>query len=457
MPRLFGTSGVRGFTNSEMTPQLALELALSYGTIMGVGARVAIGRDTRYGAQMLSSAAAAGLAGAGLVVEDCGVLPMAALASYIVSERLNGAILVTGSHMPPDRIGLILMNAEGAYTPYSVSDEVEKLYDGKKWKAAAYDKVGTVLPASKPLERYLGRVSRMVNRRAISLERFRVLVDTGNGTAGVVLPRLLRDLCCQVDTLNVEPKPNPDRECEPRAATLGATAARARESKAQLSAATDIDADRVIFFDEHAQGIPEDVAGCIFAKHVLAKTKGPVVVPINSSIIIEKVCKEAGVKLHYCRVGQPATMEAIKSHRAVFSYEESGKYYFVKDEFWCDGILAAMKFLEVMAARRKTASGLAAEFPKMAQSKTKLQCADKEKARLYPDVKKLLSSHAFEDVDRVMDLDGLKSIYKSGCWLLIRTSGTEPLVRVFAEAPDMEKAKELMDYGVGLVKSALGK
>jgi phosphomannomutase/phosphoglucomutase len=457
MPRLFGTSGVRGYTNSEMTPQLVLELAQSYGTIIGHGANVAVGRDTRYGAQMLSSAACAGLVSVGLMVEDCGVLPMAAMASYIVSEKLSGGVLITGSHMPPDRIGLILMNDEGAYTPYSVSDDVEKLHDGKKWKAAPYDKVGTVQSASKPLERYLGRVSRMVNRRAISLEKFRVLVDTGNGTAGVVLPRLLRDLCCQVETLNAEPKPNPDRECEPRAATLKATADRAKASKVQLAAATDIDADRVIFFDEHAQGIPEDVIGCIFAKHVLAKTKGSVVVPINSSIIMERVCKEAGVKLHYCKVGQPATMEAIKSHRAVFSYEESGKYYFVKDEFWCDGILATMKFLEVMAARKKTASQLAGEFPALAQSKTKLPCTDKEKTKLYPELKKALSSHPFADVDRMIEMDGLKTIYKNGSWLLIRTSGTEPLVRVFAESEKETVAKDIMDYGVGLVKAAIGK
>jgi len=456
MAQLFGTSGVRGTTNTEMSPRLVMELAQSFGTVLGAGGRVAAGRDTRFGAQMLQAAASAGLNSAGLDVEDCGVLPMAALASYIVSERLRGGVLITGSHMPPDRIGFIIMNSDGAYEPHSVSDDVEKVHRQKGWTVAAPNAVGKQLAASKPLERYIGRVSRMVNRRSISLNKYRVLVDAGNGTAGSVLPRILRDLCCEVECQNCDPKPVPDRESEPRASTLGATAARARELGVQLTAATDIDADRVVFLDERAQGIPEDVVGCIFARHVLSKRKGPVVVPINSSTLVERVCKESGVELHYCRVGQPATMEAIRRHNAVFSYEESGKYYFVRDQFWCDGILATMKLLEAMAWRRKKASELASEFPRMAQSKHKLPCPDKDKPMVYPAVRKLLESHPFADTDRLVDLDGLKTIYKDGSWLLIRVSGTEPLVRVFAEAPKDEAAGELAEYGLGLVRSVVG-
>jgi len=457
MGRLFGTSGARGFTNSEMSPRLVMELAQSYGTLLGAGTGVATGRDTRHGAQMLESAAIAGLNSAGVNVETCGVVPMAALASFIVNERLGGGVLITGSHMPPDRIGLILMNSEGAYVPLSVSDQVEAIHESGRRAVAAHDRVGGSVPASKPLERYIGRVGKMVNRRTISLRRFRVLVDAGNGTAGSVLPRLLRDLCCEVECLNCDQNPVPDRDCEPRAATLGATAQRAREVRAGLAAATDIDADRVVFLDENGEGIPEDVAGCILAKYVLSRRKGPVVVPINSSILIERLCREAGVPLHYCRVGQPATMEAIKAHAAVFSYEESGKYYFVRDEFWCDGILATMKLLEVMASRNRTASELAAEFPFPAQFKLKLPCPDTRKAGVYPAVKALLGSHPFDEVDRLIELDGLKTIFKPGSWLLVRVSGTEPLVRIFAEADRPQSARDLAEYGADLVRSVLEK
>jgi phosphomannomutase/phosphoglucomutase len=116
-----------------------------------------------------------------------------------------------------------------------------------------------------------------------------------------------------------------------------------------------------------------------------------------------------------------------------------------------------MKFLEVMAARRKKASELAAEFPGMAQVKYKLPCPDQQKPGIYPAVKEVLSSHPFDEVDRLIDMDGLKTIYKTGSWLLIRLSGTEPLVRIFAESEKEETAKELADYGLDLVKSVLGK
>jgi phosphomannomutase/phosphoglucomutase len=150
-------------------------------------------------------------------------------------------------------------------------------------------------------------------------------------------------------------------------------------------------------------------------------------------------------------------MEAIKKHGAVFSYEESGKYYFVKDEYWCDGILATMKLLEVMAQRNRKPSELAAEFPRLAQSKHKLPCPDADKPRIYPAVRKFIETHPFEEVDRLIDLDGLKTIYKSGSWLLVRVSGTEPLVRVFAESEKADTARELAEYGVELVKSILDK
>ncbi len=456
MARLFGTSGVRGVTNSEITPTLVMELAQSFATALGEGRRVALGRDTRHGAQMLSCAAAAGLTSAGATVHDCGVLPMSALASYIVSEGMDGGVLITGSHMPPERTGLILLDSKGAYEPHSFTDRVEATRAQRSWAVAPFDRVGTVHQAHRPLERYSGKVSRMVNRRAVSMRGFRVLVDTGNGTAGAVLPRLLRELCCEVTALNQEPNPVPNRDAEPRASSLGATIQRAKELGAELSAATDIDADRVVFLDELARPIQEDVVGCIFAKHELSKRRGPVVAPINSSTLIESVCREAGVELHYCRVGQPATMEAIKAHEAVFAYEESGKYYFVRDELWCDGILATLKLLEIMALRERKASELASEFPRRAQSKHKLPCPESEKNRVYPDVRQLLESHPFEDVERTIDLDGLKVIYTDGSWLLIRLSGTEPLVRVFAEAGDEDRARELAEYGLGLVNTVLG-
>lgn len=458
MPRMFGTAGIRGLTNVEITPLLALKIAQVFGDYLGNSGKVAVGRDTRFGARMLSDAAACGLASAGLKVEDCGVVPTGCIATYITERKLQGAILITGSHTPPDRIGLIVMMSDGAYVPDHVARTLERLYEQYETRKCVTppDRIGSIMPADRPLELYRKSLLSSVDVKLIARQRFKVLVDPCNGTACGILTDVLRRVGCTVIEINCTPGPVPGRAPEPRAHSLVATAHEVVKKGCNLGIATDVDADRVLFIDSLGRVLSEDLVGAIFAESELAPLRQrKCVTPINSSGLIEHVCAELNATLEYCPPGQPATIEAVKKIGAHYSYEESGKYYFCQEVMWCDGLLATLKMLEIMARKKKPLHDLGAHLPKFHQVKRLVRCADDRKEAVMARVAEIWKKEATEGRLRDVTVDGLKRIYKDNSWLLMRKSGTEPLIRVFSDSMSPDRSEALVNIGVAIVRRAL--
>jgi phosphomannomutase len=188
------------------------------------------------------------------------------------------------------------------------------------------------------------------------------------------------------------------------------------------------------------------------------------VVPINSSGLIEEVISKCSGKLEYCRIGQPETIKAIKQSNACFSYEESGKYYFSNQALWPDALLSSLKLLEIMARLNKPLAELASEFSRFYQVKHTIhydamtEGAKKsiDSNKLFQKIQELWATELKEKSVRDVVIDGLKRIYDDRSWLLIRKSGTEPLIRVYADAPTLERAEQLVQQGEELVKKAVG-
>jgi len=470
-PKLFGTAGVRGITNIEISPEKTSRIAEAFGHYLKNSGRVVVGRDTRNGAEMLSYAALSGLAASGIDAEDCGVLPTPAFATYLTRSNASGGIMITGSHTPHDRIGVIVMLNDGSYIYGEHSEEVERIYydtlEGTQNapKRLTHDKIGKISKAVNPLKTYKKEVISLVDTKLISSKNFRVLVDPCNGTACGTLPNLLREVGCDVFEMNAVPSGIPGRTPEPRASTLTKTAEACKKLECDLGAATDIDADRVLFITKEGKVVNEDVVGAIFAKELLSRmkqngkeTKGKyIVVPINSSSLIEKVAYDYGVKVEYCRIGQPDTARALKEFSAIYAYEESGKYYFAEHTpiRWCDGLLATLKMLEIMAWQNKTLAQLVSELPAVYQKKNKLECPDAIKGKVWSSIPKLLNELDKREVKREISVDGIKRIYHDGSWMLLRVSGTEPLFRIMCEGSTEKKAEELEKFGTALVEEAI--
>jgi phosphomannomutase/phosphoglucomutase len=458
--RMFGTAGIRGVTNVEITPELALKIATVYGDWMaetlGRRPQAGVGHDTRWGSDLLARSAAAGLASAGCHVQFYGCVSTGVYCMNVARTKLDGGILVTGSHMPPDRNGIIAMLGDGAYAPAEITDLLEERYRAwdRRARRVPAGELGRVEEAFHPYELYVSEVIKQVDARPIKPRAFRVCVDPANGTGSYVAKELFQWYGCDVHMLHYDPKPVPDRPSEPRAGTVEAAIRATVENRCDLGICLDVDADRSLFVTAEGRPLSEDTVGAIFAKATLRK--GDVcVVPLNSSGLIELVCESIGARLEYCEIGQPATVKAVKAAGAAYSYEESGKYYFPREQTWCDGLYSGVKMLDILRRAGRTLSELAAEFPPFHQVKHTVHVDDARKDGIAREAARALETRLTEGRVRDLAIDGFKRSFRDHSWLLIRKSGTEPILRVYSDAPTKERAEELVREGTRIVEETM--
>ena len=284
--------------------------------------------------------------------------------------------------------------------------------------------------------------------------KYKVAVDPANGAACLVAKEFFQWLGCEVTLLHFDPNPVPDRPSEPRASTVGAAIDAVRRERCDLGVCFDVDADRVLFIDADGLPLSEDTAGAIFAASIL-KPGDVCVVPVNSSGLIEQVCAPLGARLEYCGVGQPHEVEAVRRHGARFCYEESGKYYFPPRFLWADGLYAGARMIELMAKSGRTLAQLALPFPRYHQVKLNVPVDEARKDAALEAAVGRLATRLVDGRARDLDVDGFKRIYQDHSWLLLRKSGTEPLIRVYSDAPSAPRAEELAREGERLLRESL--
>ena len=437
--RLFGTNGVRGIVNRDVTADLALRLAMSLGTL--TKGTVAVGQDTRTSGSMLSCAAIAGLLATGCKVIDVGIAPTPAV-QYFVRDNADAGIVITASHNPREYNGLKLIAADG--TEFGSEEElaVEDIYYRDAPKLADWRETGElthvdILPA------YIKGVMQNVSASDIAKRGFIVAVDTGSGAGSVVTPFLLSKLNCKVTTINAQIDGTfPSRNPEPTEDVLTDLGKIVVSNGADLGVAHDGDADRAVFIDENGDFVNEDVLLAIVVKHVLSKKRGPVVTPVSSSQRIEDVAEAAGSHVVWTPVGSIHVARVMMQVNAVIGGEGNGGIIFPEHQYCRDGAMTVAKVLEIMTERDRKLSELVNEIPKRYMDKTKVTCRDRDAAMQH------IQASVHGNVDTT---DGVKIWYDDG-WLLIRPSGTEPIIRIFVEAETEMRAHELLELGINMTK-----
>ncbi len=434
--QLFGTAGIRGLTNRDITPQLALRVSMAYGSIFR--GKIAVARDTRHGAEMIEHAIVSGLESLGNEVYRLGIVPLPIFARY-VADFMDGGIIVTGSHTPPNILGIVAVDSLGRDIPRDVAREIEKKME-EKIDYAPWDRIKDT-QFDDAVEHYM----RFIESKAKGLEGYKILVDPANGAGAGVIDRILENLGMDVVCINCNRKPIPDRPSEPRRENLKEL--QNISKKFDLGIGTDVDADRVLFASS-GKVYSEDVIGAIFAREY---AKDKIVTPINSSSLIEKVAKEYGFQVIYCPVGPPEIAEYILKHNASYGYEETGKYIFPPDTLWGDSILSTVNLLKIMNLRGLTLEELAKEFPQYHQVKEKIPVAREIKREVVKRIGDYLQNNPPKGVRGIIRVDGVKMIYEDA-WLLIRASGTEDVIRIFSDAPSEKEARELVEQGKKIVR-----
>ncbi len=439
--RLFGTAGIRGITNADITPDLALNVARAYASIFK--GNLAIARDTRFGAEMIQHAVMAGFLSSGAEVYDLGIVPLPVFARY-VADFMDGGIIVTGSHTPPEIIGIVAVDSLGRDLYWDRSKEVEDVFYKGAYNNVRWDQVSD---SKEVRDEAIEHYTTFLERRVRGVDGFSIVLDLANGSAAGLWDRILENFGIKVHCINCERKHIPTRPSEPRSTTLLELGKISH--KYDLGAGVDVDADRVVFV--HKEFISEDAAGAIFARRYAKR----MVTPINSSSLVEYLSREYGIEVHYCPVGPPEIAEAMIKNKADFGYEETGKYVFPPN-LWGDSLLSVLRMLEIMNSEGKSIEELASEFPKFYQIKEKIEVPRELKRSVVEKIGDYLEKNPPDGALNVLRVDGVKVVFEDS-WLLIRASGTEDVVRIFSDASSKERAKHLVEYGKKMLKEFISK
>ena len=411
--RLFGSSGIRGITNVDVTP----ELALNVGKATGKGCSGAIiARDPRVAGIMIEEAFAAGLMSAGCDVTRLGIVPTPTLA--YAARNYNLGVMITASHNPAEYVGMKLWNPDGMAFDSKQQEGIEEAVGSSGYLLAKWDEIGDINIYRNAVEDHIKAIMEHTGQ----LQGLRVVVDCGNGAASVITPFLLRRLGCRVLALNS----NPDghfraRNPEPKEGNLELLMQMVRELGADLGIAHDGDADRMMAVDDKGRFVGGDQLLAIFAAH---EEVDSIVVPIDTSLIVDDALPST--RIHRSRVGDVYVAETMKKEKAAFGGEPSGSWIFPRISFCPDGIYAAVRLIEIIGIRKL--SEMVDELPVYLTRRIGITCPDQRKEGAMAEIACELSC-----LGEVSTIDGIRVATGNG-WVLVRPSGTEPKIRVTAEA-----------------------
>ena len=444
----FGTDGLRGIANSELTPELALALGRAAARHLG-GERFLLGRDTRRSGPMLAAALAGGLASEGVDVIDVGVIPTPGLA-WLAADRRLPAAMISASHNPFHDNGIKLLSEGGTKLADAVEEAVEGELDrllflppgsGGQLPPAAAERVGDL--AADP-EAIAGYADHLVESVDLAGTRLRVVCDCANGAAARVAPGVLARLSIDAVVLAAEPDgTNINAGCgSTHAARLGPQVLAAG---ADLGLAFDGDADRLIALDEHGEVIDGDRLLALFAVDLHERGQlegGAIAVTVLSNLGLHRALQEKGIGVVQTPVGDRHVADALDAHGLVLGGEQSGHLIFRREATTGDGILTALKLIELAARKRRPISELASHA--MRRMPQELRAVPVAEPRRLAD-----AGAVWEEVSLVeAELGGEGRV-------LLRASGTEPAVRVMVEAETIERAEQYVQRLIAVVEREL--
>ncbi len=453
--KVFGSSGVRGVTNDSLTPEFVTRVAMAAGsTLRADGAdRVALGRDTRHTGELFADAAASGLASVGCRVDRLGRLPTPALQAYAASERVP-AVMVTASHNPPEYNGIKLIGPDGIEFSRQTLERVEDRLLADRFDRVGWADTGTTAQVDGVCRSYIEDVVAATDRERITNAELTVAIDPGHGAGALTSPAVFRELGCDVVTVNGEPDGRfPGRDPEPIEENLSDLRRLVRASGADLGIAHDGDADRAVFVDERGRHVEGDAALAALAAAELVRDD-VAVSAVNVSQRLVDVVTEAGASLELTPIGSTHIITRVRElqaegERVPVAGEGNGGVLFPDYRLARDGAYTAARLCELVADT--AASRLVERYDGYANVRTNVRYSgDAERERLVAAAERAVREQSERGAD-LTTIDGYRLDYDDG-WLLIRPSGTEPLIRVYSEASTPERAEEL----TALASRALG-
>ncbi len=441
--RLFGTDGVRGVAGRELTGELAYSLGAAAVRVLGAhgGARptVIVGRDTRASGDFLEAALAAGICSAGGDVLLAGVQTTPAVAFLTTSLRANAGAMISASHNPPEYNGIKFFSRDGYKLPDALEDEIEALLDGEPERSGGVE-VGRIAPVPDARERYVGH---LVGAAEAPLSGLRLVVDCANGSAATVAPEALRWLGAEVHVIGDQPD-GLNINVGVGAMHPEVVAAEVVRLGADAGVAHDGDADRALFADAWGNVVDGDqvLAACALALRDAGRLAGnTVVTTVMANLGFHRCMHDAGIEVRTTKVGDRYVLEEMLRTGAVIGGEQSGHVIFTERATTGDGVLTAIVFLSLAAKAGISVADLAGRMHRFPQILENVRVADLAALDAAEDVWSAVKAAEVELGDRGR--------------ILVRPSGTEPLVRVMVEAATEEEARTHVDAIADVVRRTL--
>jgi phosphomannomutase len=440
---MVSVSGVRGRVGGALTPDVVARYAAGFGAWAkaragGKRANIVLGRDSRVSGPMFHRVVLSALQSVGCDVIDVGMAPTPTNQLAVEHHHAAGGLAVTASHNPIEWNALKFISPTGLFLDGDESREMRAIVDGEIPRAE-WQLLGHFEADSAAISRHIERILAIpfIDVDGIRRRRFRVALDCVRGVGGVFMPRLLDELGCDVTAINLETDGVFPRSPEPVPENLGELEDLVRSSGAEIGLAVDPDVDRLALVSDQGKAIGEDYTLALAAKLVLRHREGNVVTNLSTSRIVDDMAAEQGRKVIRAPVGEVNVATRMRSENAPIGGEGNGGVILSELHLGRDAPVGAAIILQLLLEEGRPLSEIVAQYPRYSIVKDKL---DRPAARL-DDVYRSLTA-AFPDAAADTQ-DGLRLTWPDR-WVHVRPSGTEPIVRVIAEAPSNEEAQALI-------------
>jgi phosphomannomutase len=451
-------SGIRGTIGGQvgenLTPIDAVKFASAYGTWLMQQRnkehyKVVVGRDARISGEMIQTLVMQTLVGLGIHVVDLELSTTPTVEVAVTMEHADGGIIITASHNPKQWNALKLLNAKGEFLNGVEGAKILDIAESDAMTFAEVDDLGKITKNQAYIDLHIDEVLDLplVNVKAIEDANFKVVVDGVNSTGGIAIPLLLERLGVHAVKLYCEPNGEFPHNPEPLKEHLTELSKWVVKERADFGIVVDPDVDRLAFMDEKGEMFGEEYTLVACADYVLSNTKGNTVSNMSSTRALRDVTEKHGGTYEASAVGEVNVVDLMKANNAVIGGEGNGGIIYPELHYGRDALVGVALFLSLLAEKRIDVSKLRASYPNYFMSKKKIQLTPQLDVDAILKVMEAKYTH-----EKLTTIDGVKIDF-SNSWVHLRKSNTEPIIRIYTEAPSQTEADSLADKIIGEIKA----
>ena len=446
MKKLFGTNGVRGVFSEDFTLEFVNDLVMSLAAYFKQG-KILVGYDGRHSSPIVAKVVSSALNYSGLDCYMAGLVPTPCLEYATKKLGYDGGLMITASHNPPQYNGIKPVASDGVEISREDERKIEQIFDEKNWiKASTF---GKSFEETNVISTYIDGIISLIDIDSIKAKKFKVCLDLGNGAQAVTAKKLCENLDCDVHAINEEINGDfPGRGSEPTPQNLDELSKLVVDTNSNFGIAFDGDGDRSIFCDETGKILTGDSSALLLCDYLLQQyPNSQVVTCLNSGNIIENIVEKTNSHVVRTKVGSVEVSRRMVNDDALVGYEENGGFMFGNHNHVRDGAMTLALMLDLLSKSQSHLSQNIENLPPSFTTKTKIECS-LEKS-------KIVISELLKEFPDSNTSDGIKIQVDKDNWVMIRPSGTEPIIRIYGESNSQQNLDSLISNFVEKTKSIL--